>query len=143
MKYTQEDMLIHEGEVYVLGDKITTATIQGRNIQATTDERVLDVPKLPRDKFVKPVDVDALAKLCFEELKKLNPKGDMKEFIRLAVNYGYNANEEGFSMHEAKTIWACGVEASGSFQDAVKIVRPLSLPNSIELENDIIVKVNW
>lgn len=33
---------------------------------------------------------DNLAETCFEDMKKLNPKGGIREFIRLAVNFGYN-----------------------------------------------------
>lgn len=34
--------------------------------------------------------VARLAQECFDKLKELNPKGGIKEFIRIAVEYGYN-----------------------------------------------------
>ena len=34
--------------------------------------------------------IEEIAEICYYEMKVLNPKGGIKEFIRLAVNFGYN-----------------------------------------------------
>jgi len=48
----------------------------------------LDLPLIPE--MVVEDDVEKLAYECFENLKLTNPKGGIKEFIRLAVHFGYN-----------------------------------------------------
>jgi hypothetical protein len=32
--------------------------------------------------------IEEAAKRCFKEMQRLNPKGGLKEFIRMAVNFG-------------------------------------------------------
>ena len=57
---------------------------------------------------------------------------------------GYNAKKGEFTIEQLKTAWAYGVEASGTFEDVLKIVQPLSLPKSIEVDESYnITKVNW
>lgn len=34
-------------------------------------------------------DFDNLGAECFNQLREINPKGGMKEFIRMAVEFGY------------------------------------------------------
>ena len=36
---------------------------------------------------------EKLGKECFDKLIELNPKGGIKEFIRIAVEFGYNKSE--------------------------------------------------
>ena len=45
-------------------------------------------------------DFDKLGQECFEQLKVINPKGGVKEFVRLAVIFGYNANDKNFLVQE-------------------------------------------
>lgn len=108
------------------------------------------VKQLNRDKFVKPVNVEKIAfKFFDDEFRSEIVDRTLKERINIGGGYiegfktGYNANKAEFTMEQAQTIWAHGIEASGSFQDAVKIVRPLSLPKSITIENDEIINVEW
>jgi len=38
--------------------------------------------------------LDEVAERCFEEMKVLNPRGGIKEFIRMAVNFGAKYQQE-------------------------------------------------
>ena len=69
--------------------------------------------------------LEEAAERCFEEMKSLNPKGGIREFIRLAVNFGakwqsermyseeevhkilgsYSANKEVFSHKYTYDMW--------------------------------------
>jgi hypothetical protein len=49
--------------------------------------------------------IEEAAKRCFEEMKALNPKGGLKEFIRMAVNFGSEWQaERSYSEEEIKSV---------------------------------------
>lgn len=60
----------------------------------TEEAKELDLPLLPNP-FNKQIDevthLKNLGHECFIQMKKLNPSGGMKEFIRIAVEFGYKA----------------------------------------------------
>lgn len=98
---------------------------------------------LPRDKFVKPKDVEKLAVKECDERGIKDYGSDYDIFISGFVS-GYNANPNEFTIDHLKTAWAYGVEASGTFQDLIKIIIPLSLPANLEInEQGEIVNVIW
>ena len=49
---------------------------------------------LDREWFPKQETLEEAAKRCFEEMKILNPRGSIKEFIRMAVNFGAKWQQE-------------------------------------------------
>lgn len=53
---------------------------------------------------------------CFEEMKSLNPKGGIREFIRLAVNFGAKWQQERmYSEEDMREAFENGV-GSGKYQ---------------------------
>lgn len=145
--FTQEQMRLFGNEVYVISeDKFSNATIDGKYIVYTTDTCVLDVPKLERSKFVKPVDVERLATEyseanisdacilagidCFiagYANKKEFTREDLEFAIQLAFTNGRYAK---VSQEEIETvIW--------------QKLQPLSLPSSLTIEDNIITEVKW
>jgi hypothetical protein len=71
----------------------------------------LDLPFLPE--IVVEDNVEKLALECFENLKLTNPKGGIKEFIRLAVNFGYNKGKlatKTFSEDDLAKVFYVGVQ---------------------------------
>lgn len=73
----------------------------------TKEAKELDLPLLPNP-FDKQIDevthLKNLGHECFIQMKKLNPSGGMKEFIRMAVEFGYKAAQQSkqFSLEDVK-----------------------------------------
>lgn len=109
----------------------------------THSTKTLDgVKLLPRDKFVKPKDVEKLAGEFAEKSDWIPWSQEGLAFE--CFKAGHNANPNEFTIDHLKTAWAYGVEASGTFQDLLKIIIPLSLPERIEInEQGEIVNVIW
>jgi hypothetical protein len=62
-----------------------------------------DCPAKPLE--IKQESLEEAGKRCFEEMKALNPTGGIKEFIRMAVNFGANwQSERSFTEEEVKDI---------------------------------------
>lgn len=162
-----ENYFLIDGEVY-LTDKYSLINIKGRFGEKESIERFtngnfdrfyltkgdlgfiithstkpLDVVKqLPRDKFVKPKDVEVLAETAADKL--YHPVSQIRKDFKHGFKAGYNANPNKFTIDHLKTAWAYGVEASGTFQDLIKIIIPLSLPVRLEInEQGEIVNVIW
>lgn len=121
-----------------------------KRITHTTNKNLDNVVLLPRDKFVKPVDVknladDILVPDYFDKVKEVSStEWDIYQEYKGLIKAGYNANPNKFTIDHLKTAWAYGVEASGTFQDLIKIIIPLSLPERLEInEQGEIVNVIW
>jgi hypothetical protein len=57
---------------------------------------------------------------------------------------GYHANTKQFTLEELKTAWAFGVEASSGFDELLKILRPLQIPQLLECNDDFTnIKITW
>jgi len=48
-------------------------------------------------------DFDNLGTECFNHLRELNPKGGMKEFIRIAVEFGYKRAVKNLNIQNVTT----------------------------------------
>lgn len=131
-----------DGEVYA-GNRTGLFHEGKEQIEFTHSTKVSeDYILLPRDKFVKPKDVEALAESAADKL--YHPVSQIKEDFKQGFKSGHNANPNKFTIDHLKTAWAYGVEASGTFQDLIKIIIPLSLPESLQInEQGEIVNVIW
>lgn len=152
--FTKESLVILDNEVYVVSKntETSTATIEHEGckygILATTDNSVLNVPELDRSVFVRPVDVDNMAKIAI-------PDGYNKFTsiaIREAWKAGYNANKGVYTEEQMKEAMALafvhGQQNVISKELAIKsyldIVNPLSLPQKIELDEQYnATKIEW
>lgn len=58
------------------------------------DQDSKDFERASLEDFIDDETLEEASLRCFEELRVLNPKGGIKEFIRLAVNFGANWQEK-------------------------------------------------
>lgn len=138
----KSDMMLISGEVYVLDPKdrtqviYSTATLEG-------------VKQLDRERFVKPVDAKSLAN---EEAKLFySEPSEIKSHFKLGFKAGYNANKAEFTKQDMANVFGIAFDlgrtqksfTGSDFEKAMYANKKLSLPQSIELENDIITNVNW
>jgi len=103
-----------------------------RPVLASTSDK-WGVPHLDRNSFVIGVDVLSLAY-------------EYSTFDQAASAWadGYNAKKAEFTLAQARTIWAAGVEASSTFEDALKIVQPIEIPESITVDDNFnVIDVKW
>lgn len=163
--YTRDQMILSDGELYII-DR------EKRAYQSHTKEfRLRDgktyrfdqkedmgfaiivstvyepgIPQLDRKHFVKPVELETLADKWskFIGSNGRSKLADLRMHYRLGFTSGYNAKKAEFTLAQARTIWAAGVEASGTFEDALKLVRPLSIPISITVDDEFnVISVQW
>jgi len=151
--YTKEQIILSDGEVSI-GNVTDWCTIDDYHIKTdkgffvveASTEKIEGLPHLDRGRFVRGVDVRALSKERYPYSKEGLTEVDadtMKMFARI-WEAGYNTNTAVLTLDQARTIWAAGVEASGTFEDALKIVQPLSIPESITVdENFNVIDVKW
>lgn len=136
-----ENCFLIDGEVCIFSEDKRTMLYSTGNWYSK-----MGIGLLPRDKFVKPKDVEALARRQSQIIGS-NGKSrlvDLRFHFVMGFKAGHNANPNEFTIDHLKTAWAYGVEASGTFQDLLKIIIPLSLPGSLEInEQGEIVNVIW
>lgn len=79
-------------------------------------------------------DLDKLGIECFEFLKATNPKGGIKEFIRLAVNFGYQKAKENYPFSEKDIRKAINFGYSGNHDSYAykNFIQSLQQPKEIE-----------
>ena len=78
----------------------------------TKEVKELDLPLLPNP-FIEEIDENTYLKNigheCFLQMKKLNPSGGIREFIRMAVEFGYKAAQsKQFSLDDMKKAFEVG-----------------------------------
>ena len=78
----------------------------------TKEAKELDLPLLPNP-FIEEIDENTYLKNigheCFLQMKKLNPSGGIREFIRMAVEFGYKAAQsKQFSLDDMKKAFEVG-----------------------------------
>ena len=77
-----------------------------------SEAKELDLPLLPNP-FIEEIDENTYLKNigheCFLQMKKLNPSGGIREFIRMAVEFGYKAAQsKQFSLDDMKKAFEVG-----------------------------------
>jgi hypothetical protein len=114
-----------------------------------------NVVLLPRDKFVKPIDVDALASDHLQQTLQVKVLSRFAE--RSCLNdfkAGHNANTKEFTREEAEFMirkaYNLGWERNHNHEEEptikniINMVRPLALPASVEInEQGEIVNIQW
>lgn len=141
-------MILHDGEIMILGDRMGRATEDKRQVIYSTTN-LNGIPKLDRNHFLKPKeDVEEMAhkwvrqNLYFKDPKEENDIREFDEF-KGVFKAGYKINKAEFTIQELKTAWPMGIEQSDGFDAVIKLLRPLSFPEYIVIDNDEIVKVKW
>jgi len=164
--HANKNLVLVDNEVYFLGKSASTIkgdlvydTIEKRIliamedyetyhklITATTNKNIPNVHHLERKLFVKPdVDLDGLA---FEYSKQV--KGAQgKAYSRLDFKAGFNANKKEFTLEQfqrgVRMAFITGsTEGKMNINQIIDSVQPLSLPSSIESNEDFTeINVNW
>lgn len=105
-----------------------------RKITASTDKS-LPVKHIDRSVFVKPVDFERLCIIEAEErgLKDYDPSYDV--FID-GCDFGYNSNANQFTLEEMKNLWRLKGNETVNFDHAMELIRPLSLPETIQCDDN-------
>lgn len=171
-KFTQSDMILHNGDVYVIGNILIPewyfdGDLLRRNVVDDNDywqrrpnykrigystASLEDVKQLDRQKFVKPVDIGEIA---FNYAEKSNAKWDNENVVNEAFKAGYNANKAEFTKEEVRQAMAdsmafldCNPKATVNEifewrKEYLNKIRPISIPKSITIQNDEIINVEW
>lgn len=156
--YTAEkNMILENGEIYLfIHSEINHEGLQsfsnpfhinGENVQVThSTESISGVIQLDRNKFIKSVDLGLLENEAWKETNftSLNSAiGHEHGFLA-----GYNANNNEFTKDEvvklmSKSFNQGALNGNKSISDLIKEIRPLSLPQSVKIENNEIIDVKW
>lgn len=160
---SNETLLLIDGEVCLTKElpkdisEINTSLIIEHNgcmwlIIAST-KQLPNVKQLPREVFVKGVDVDELAEEEVMEIWRFKPESgdELKDFDREVHMFkaGFNAKHNEFTKEEmAKAISrAMFIHVSGKFVDVYGIIndlRPITLPKSITTNDELeIIKIEF
>lgn len=115
--FITKDNIIHSNYGYNYGDRVVIAYYP-----LTKEAKELDLPLLPNP-FNKQIDevthLKDLGHECFIQMKKLNPSGGMKEFIRMAVEFGYKAAQsKQFSLEDMINAYDNGTNDGAAFEYA-------------------------
>lgn len=139
MKYTKESIVLAKNEIIVCSK-------DRRNMVASTDKFYKGVLHLPRNLFVKPVDVEALAEDSF--------CNDPFDYTRTDYTVGFKAGyaaapKKEFTREEALALFnegcrqGTGNYATKSFDDCVAVLQPLSIPEYVIIEDNQVKEIRW
>jgi len=127
------------GHIHLLDEK-------GNSVYSTNSEVVdMGIPHLDRKAFVKPVDLEAMAK------EYASSQGDNARNYAVAHDWlcGRNSNPNEFTREEAQALFnegcrqGTGNYAAKSFDECVYILKPLSIPGSVTIENNQVIEILW
>lgn len=108
--FITKENIVHSCYGWNYGDRVVVAYYP-----LTDEAKELDLPLLPNP-FNKQIDevthLKNLGHECFIQMKKLNPSGGMKEFIRMAVEFGYKAAQSKgqYSLEDIKKAFNAGYD---------------------------------
>ena len=108
----------------------------------TKEAKELDLPLLPNP-FIEEIDENTYLKNigheCFLQMKKLNPSGGIREFIRMAVEFGYKAAQsKQFSLEDMKKAIKMAREQSEPYYGGGGLVLPEPIYEDKHTEEEII-----
>lgn len=150
-----KNMVLVEGKIYLLKDTsnidfnhpIIKHKYEGRNIIATTNTELTGIHHIPREWFVRKVDLDRLA---YDFAEKSKCDWEDEHFVNEAFKAGYNANKSEFTRDELFTAmnlaWTTGaLDSNRTSHDIIKELRPLQLPQSITVTKDFkqVIETIW
>lgn len=146
-----ETLLLIDGEINLLTQPDTNVDglqnytqpylYEGKAYQLLASTKQLpNVKQLPREVFVKGVDVEELARI---EAKTINYPAVATGFYSGFI-YGYNANKNEFAEQEVIQICTKIIKEKMYIHEAIQSVRKLSLPQSITTNDELeIIKIEW
>jgi len=167
--FTKESITMHEGEVLILKTPHNPRNVNFHYEGVTFDILystgvILGTAHIDRKEFVKPVDVEALADSYLTPdifLSRPEPIwSDHEGYIELseAFQEGYNANPNEFTREDMQLAFKAGAEYINSDayityksekaitkagEQYVDNLRPLSIPESVTIENNQVISVVW
>lgn len=148
MTTTHTNLALVGGDVYLQSTENSNRTTyhlsNDKNVHVLASTAKLEgIPQLDRKHFVKPkVDVEELA------WKKYPDEHD-SYYKRQAFEDGYNFKEAEFTREDMEACWLAAQKKMNDFNESgfskfMNELRPLSLPKSIDVDDDFNVKnVIW
>lgn len=123
----------------------------------STDPSLQGVKQLKRELFVREVDVEELANKAYKEKELESDTAIESGTYKCGYHDGYNAKKVEFTAMQMVNEIVAGIsegmrnpgntdymEYVKSRLEAVRYAsQPLSLPQSLTIENDVITKINW
>jgi len=130
--FTKESIHLKQGNIYLFDDGL---------LKATTDESYKDIIPcfIDRKEFVKPVDVEVLAK------EYATKQGDNARNYAVAHDWisGYNANPNEFTREQVIKICTKILKEKFKIHEAIESVYVLEIPESVTIENNQVISVVW
>lgn len=120
-------------------------------VLASTHTNLTGVHHIPREWFLRKVDVYDLANKSFKKNIDLT-KRELHDAISVAGGYivgykdAYNANKAEFTMEQAKKIYNAGLMSLKTFDEIINIIiYPIKLPQSITVTKDFkqVIETIW
>ena len=119
----------------LLGKKKVIATIAPYFIEGLP---MLELPNQEED--VDKFYLRDLGNECFIKMKDLNPSGGIKEFIRMAVEFGYKAAQKQYSEEDMRKAFETGrnyqLTGENNFNELLQSLQKKQFPIAVELTEE-------